>query len=273
MREIVFSVIVFLLSGAAFKFYKDSKQSELRYQSLIGITEEAVLLKGNILQLKTEYKKSEDLLAETSKKFKELKIEYDEKIKLVGSLGLSIKGRQTADSVIRIDETDSPEICYTEEGKLGLYSFRISQDLAVIKEEKTGKQRVVIKGYYILDPSVKSKWAGVPYQLIETTGEVKIDPTESQGPAGLIYFPLNLNLGINTGSQVLGTVTLLGLGRSKEDLDYKLLSIGAGYDGDKLRGLVTLVSARLVPDLLTNSYIGVDYSQDNKLSLSLSVGL
>jgi hypothetical protein len=273
MKEIVFSVLVFLLSGAAFKFYKDSKQSELRYQNLIGITEEAELLKGNILKLKTEYKRSEDLLAETNKKFKELKVEYDEKVKLVGNLGVSIKGRETSNSSIQIDEIDSPEICYLKEDKLGLYPFRISQDLALIKEDKTGKQKVVVKSYYILDPTVKSKWAGVPYQLVETTGEVRIDPTESLGAAGIIYFPLNLNLGINTSSQVLGTVTLLGLGRSKEDLDYKLLSVGAGYTGDKITGLVTLVSARLVPELLTNSYIGVDYSQDKKLSISLSVGL
>lgn len=268
--ELAVGLLLILVTG--FSYFK-YQSSESKYSELLGTTEELEVLKGNILKLKTEYLSTEELLKDTKKKFKELEIARTEKVKLVTELETRIKQAETTDSVIGINGVDSPEICYKKDDKLGLFPFTIRQDLALLKDSETGKERMLSQTYFILDPEVMSVWAGKPYKLTETVGVLKTDPREEKEKDKLLFLPLNLNLGLNSNINTSFTVTLLGLGPDKERLNLKFLSVGAGFTKDSIVGLVTLFSTKVWPTVLNNSYIGLDYQSDKRFGISFNVEL
>lgn len=268
--ELAVALLLTLVAGFSYLKYQSS---ESKYSELLGTTEELEVLKGNILKLKTEYLTTEELLKDTKKKFKDLELKKTEKVRLVTELETKIKQAETTDSVIGINGVDSPEICYKKEGKLGLFPFSIKQDLALLKDSETGRERMVSQTYYILDPEVLSVWAGKPYKLTETIGVLKTDPREAKEKDRLIFLPLNLNLGLNSNLNTSFTITLLGLGPDKERLNLKFLSVGAGFTKESIVGLVTLFSTKVWPTVLNNSYIGLDYQSDKRLGVSFNVEL
>lgn len=255
--------------------YKSLTTSKEKYTELLGTTTELKKLQDKMVQLKTEYLREAELKKEVQRKFDKLSIAYNEYVKSVSETVTDFKGRETSDSRISIEEESSPEICYTKEGKLGLFPFKITQEQALLKDSETGEERLISQAYYTLDPSVDSRWAGVDYKLSEIRGVVKTNPVvENKEYNGIIYLPLNLNLGANTSQRLTGTVTLLGVGRSNRDLDIKLLSPGLGYGVDKRTvGVLNLVSSVIKTRFTSNTYIGLDYQTDKKFAISLSAGL
>jgi len=278
MKTIQISLIVGILGGLGLGYYlfTPKDKTDNKFEELLGTTEEQKVLTDKILQLKTEYLREVALLQEVQERFTKLQIKVNERAELLASINSDIKGQVVTGRVVRLAGPDSPEICQiTDKDELELFSFSIKSDFAVLKDSETGRERAVSSTYYLLDPKVKSEWAGKPYKLDTTEGVFKTDPTVVlTEKTKWILIPQSVYFGLNTNQDLTLTTPLVGLGRDKGDLDIRVLGLGVTYNKvDKLRGMVNLFSVRLLPKTFNNSFYGLDVDNNKKLSISFSVGL
>lgn len=272
----ILAVALLLLGSYTGYQYLEAKGIERLNKRLLGTVEESKRLEGELLQLRTEYKTEKTLRDSLNKRLSKLKTKLTEKTKLVADLSVRLGGSTTGDNIVRIDGGDSPEICYAEENTLGVFGFDIETTVGLLRDTKTGKYRMVADSFYVLDKTVDSKWAGKRYQITQTKGELEVDPTNESFKLakGFQYLPLNLNLGINSDSKAILTTTLIGYGYRKQDLDFKLLSLGLAVGQDKkVVPYIDLLSIRPVPSFLTNTYLGIGYGKEDGFSLTISAGL
>ena len=165
-----------------------------------------------------------------------------------------------------------------------VYNHQIDVKTAISREEETGKYNVLSKADFILrsghrKPDGKN-WFGVPHPLNITGGTAFIDPTEPiNSPKRFHLWAPRYNFGVNANSAGFHPgigVSLAGYGRSKRDLDFKILEIGTQYE--KVDGIgLTLKPLLWRPfsDTLPNTYIGPGISYDKNghdFLFGLSVG-
>jgi len=278
LKAIQISAIVGLILGIVIGYYlfTSGKKEDKKFDELIGTTEEQKVLADKILQLKTEYLREEELLKSIKKEFNSLQVKVNEKAKLLASISAEVKGKVVTGRVVRLAGEDSPEVCQiTDKDELQLFSFSIKSDFAVLKDAETGRERAVSSTYYLLDPTVKSEWAGKPYKLDTTEGVFKTDPTVIlTEKTKWILIPQSVYFGLNTNQDLTLTTPIAGLGRNKGDLDWRVLGLGITYNKvDRLRGLLNIFSVRLLPKTFSNSFYGLDIDSNKKTSISFSVGL
>lgn len=278
MKAIQISLIVGILGGLGLGYYlfTPKDKTDNKFEELLGTEDEQRQLENKVLQLKTEYLREVALLQEVQERFTKLQIKVNERAELLASINSDIKGQVVTGRVVRLNGEDSPEVCQiTDKDELELFSFSIKSDFAVLKDSETGRERAVSSTYYLLDPKVKSEWAGKPYKLDTTEGVFKTDPTVvlTEKTKWLIV-PESVYFGLNTNQDLTLTTPLAGLGRDKGDLDWRVLGLGVTYNKvDKLRGLINIFSVRLLPKTFSNSFYGLDIDSNKKTSISFSVGL
>ena len=221
---------------------KERLQLEARYKALI-----------NTFQ---DYKQLTEYLAE-------LRINYRSKEKMLDKYAINwhkdLKGRQERVKAI----TD-------------IRAGGIKVETIHLKDDLTGRVRVISRAF------------GPDKEPIPLDGGIVIiDPQEPLAPhqaaKAWVWLPLNLNAGLAAAgakgaleSRLMADVTLVGYGRSKQNLDYKFAGIGGNYN--ELSGLglnITPASFRPMPNTLTNTYLGAGWyinSIENNYFINLSVG-
>jgi len=279
---------------------------EKRYAKLLEIREDGHPVDDSkAYQLATAYKEQVELAKQLATAWKEVAKERGERIKLTGETIVSVdKSKETQKgndyeflteqgkkgfslNEIRVAGTDSPPIGYVlvkKDGEVqkGTYAFEIHVESVQLKDDLTGKIRVVSRAFLVPKqnglagkrrPDLK-QWKDEPYQLPVTGGNVLIDPQEPIVPIikekGLVWWPMNLNVGLGvfsvngiTESRTMADVTLLGYGLSKQNLDWKFLNIGINHSNDYGIGMhLSPLTWRPAPDTLTNTYLGPGYWSD-----------
>ena len=309
------SVITLVLGVVfLFNFYTEKERQkqerlllEERYGRLIETETPGKLLKDSY-QLASIYKTQIDLEKEARQAWKELAIERGERIKLMGDVTVTLKDSVQKQSgpdyqfktpegtdgfilnELRIDGEDSPPIGYIMIKDDGMtfkknYKFQIKIENVQLKDDLTGKIRVVSRAYMVpLEAGLAEKrrpdfkdWTGERYPLAVTGGEVLIDPKEPLVPdfrkKDFIWWPMNLNVGFgvfsdtsgDTSAKLYADTNLFGYGFSKRDLDWKFLHLGVNYSDSRGVGANILpFTYRPIPGILVNTYVGPGYFLDSK---------
>lgn len=153
-----------------------------------------------------------------------------------------------------------------------LYNHEFKVYNAISRNEDTGIYTVLAKATYVLkSPSLKASkdnnWFNKEFELPITGGSAVIDPTEkNQSHPHLHLWAPHINGGLAAslgGGGVelrpLIDLSLAGYGPTKNDLDWKFLSLGIDTDSKFLYPGAHLypVSYRFFPSLLTNTYLSV----------------
>lgn len=175
-----------------------------------------------------------------------------------------------------------------------LFNHDVQIDSAIAVDDKTGKVTVYSKGFYILrEPSLadtdsssgKSSWKDVRYPLSITGGSLIFTPgappVSNQMP-NRMQWATHLNAGSFGGVNAAGfewgahaDITLAGYGKTKNDLDYKLLGFGVNANKDYLDFNVVPAYWRLanVLPLVSNVYVGPGVGVGSKgTSYFLTIG-
>lgn len=183
-----------------------------------------------------------------------------------------LKTRNFVYNEIRIAGKDSPPIGFLmikNDGRTykGNYSFKI-----VVKnlqtQNKRGEITVYSKAFLVAqEPGLAKKrrpdfknWVGEEFPLPIESGSVTVNKESFKTPKGFWTSP-KLNLGVSvyeSGAMPSASLSLFGYGRGKNDLDYKILSIGADF-GDSFSSTklsVMPVSFRPLPSFFANTYLG-----------------
>lgn len=310
----------------AYDYYQNKEQEKIerqaleeRYGKLINTTEESKVL-SYATQLATSYKEQAELAKEAKEAWRELAKEREERIKLISKSTISVPENveeqqgpdyefKTEDGTdgyalneLRIEGKDSPPIGYVMVRKDGRtykknYKFEIRVENVELKDDLTGKIRVLSRAYLIplengladkRRPDLK-KWEDEKYPLKITGGDVLVDPKEPLIPdireKGLVWWPLNLNAGFglyssqngSTSSKFYGDTNLFGWGINKRDLDWKLLQLGVNYSDSAGIGFQIMpFTYRVLPSILSNTYTGPGYFLQNFGSgyfLGVGIGL
>lgn len=195
---------------------------------------------------------------------------------------------------LRIEGKDSPPIGYILVKQNGEvlkknYNFQVRLESVQLKDDLTGKIRVVSRAFLVPQenglaedkrPDLK-KWKDEKYPLAVTGGETVVDPQEPiiniSKTKGFIPWTMNLNGGFgvygtsqaNLDTKAIVNTNLFGYGVSKQDLDWKILEVGADYSKTSGFGLNLMpFSYRPLPGTLTNTYIGpgVSFTPDGEKS-------
>lgn len=279
---------------------EDRKLLEDRYGKLTDTKEAYVQVNQQLAQLATLYKDQAELAKDVALAWKDLALERNERVKLTTETTVAIdsseekqeksdvtfsstSGKQGLSlNELRIEGKDSPPIGYISIKKDGEvlkknYKFEIRVESVEIKDDLTGKIRVISKAFLVpLEdgladkelPNLK-KWKGEKYPLKVTGGEIVVDPQEPLIPVnknkGFIPWTLNVNGGFglfgsskgDIDTKIIVDTNFFGYGYSKKDLDWKLLNVGINYNKSGGFGLqLSPFTYRPLPDILTNTYIG-----------------
>lgn len=270
-------------------------------------------------QLATAYKEQVQLTKDLALAWKDFSVERGERIKYNGQTTVSVdksaEKQQGNDyefltkegkngfslNELRVAGEDSPPIGYIlvkKDGQVtkGTYAFDIRIDSVQLKDDLTGKIRVVTRAFLVPKENGLAakrrtdlkKWEGEAYQLPVTGGEIHVDPHEPLVPTikerGLVWWPMNLNVGLglfsvngDTESRTMADTTLLGWGYSKQNLDFKILNVGINHSNSYgIGGHITPLTWRFAPDILVNTYSGIGYWSDadhDGYFLGIQVGL
>ena len=278
----------------------ERKLLEERYSKLIDTKTDFEQITAEVGQLSTLYEEQKKLAEDVSMVWKELVVEREERIKSSTTTVVTVDplAEKQTDSdytfktpngtkgytlnELRIAGKDSPAIGYVLIDNSGSvykknYKFEIRVESVQIKDDLTGKVRVVSRAYLVPQengladsrrPDLK-KWTGEKYALHVTGGETVVDPQEPVMPEiktqGWVPWALNLNGGFGVFGAKGGDLdtkatidtNLMGYGYSKRDLDWKLLQVGANYS--KVGGLgfhFMPFSYRPLKSVFTNTYLG-----------------
>lgn len=307
----VFSVLTLLGCLAfAYKWYHDveyertqREELEARYGRLVGTEESGESLGEGLYQLRTKYLEKSKLEKKGHREWLSLQVAQEERLKSLQKTVLGFGGstytQGKPDRVfhtlegtkgyemheIRLQGADSPPLGYVMLKKDGTiqkksYEIQIEVENARVKDDFTGKVRVVTKAYLIpqedgLAPRNSEKsWKGEKIPLEIKGGILEIDPIEPLVPVittkDFIWWTMNLNGGFGAFGEdgevvtrAILDVNLVGYGLSKRDLDWKFAHVGVNYSNEKGLGLhIMPFTYRPLPDILTNTYTGVGYYQD-----------
>lgn len=298
---------------------KALENTEKKYVDILGSEESSSEIDELKTQLAISYRNQQALVQELKQVWGTLLKERHERVKSLQDNQVAVGPKKTTKgksdythttpegtqsyiiNELRVNGPDSPPLGYVLVDNLGkvtkkAYKFKIKIESAQLKDDKTGKIRVISRAFLIPEedglagkrrPDFK-KWSNIPYPLKNVDGSVIIDPVEpvskSAKEKGLVKLPLNLNVGSGyfasnkvQGSKITGDITLLGYGRDKYDLDWKYFNLGINYSDSQGIGYhVVPAYYRPFPKTLTNTYLGVGYNwqpNDNQGFLGISVGL
>ena len=309
-------IIVTIIGAVLFAYskWRDANE-ERRFKDLIGTQTKYEQLTKYTAKLESNYK-SQDVLHEKAKKqWAEVSRSKDERIKLLSDatylIGRHVEKQDGPDyyfqtkkgtrnyilNELRLQGKDSPAIGYVmikNDGRTYKrnYKFEINvQNLQTIDED-TGRVKVYSKAFLIakerspLAKRVKGykDWHNLAYPLDITGGVAYIDPTMSSTRSKFQWWAPHLNGGVSLGAFGDGSnlrptfdISLSGYGKTKNDLDWKLLHLGANFNSEaKDVGLyIVPFSYRPFNKYITNTYIGpaISWDKDGRtFNLNINLG-
>jgi hypothetical protein len=277
----------------------ERKLLEERYGRLTDTKDDYVQVSANTAQLASLYKDQMELAKEVALAWRELAVERGERIKLntntIVTVDPKVERQTQSDYVfkspngsqgyelneLRIEGEDSPAIGYVltkDDGEVYKknYKFEIRVESVQLKDDLTGKIRVVSRAYLVplenglaetRRPDLK-KWKDEKFPLRVTGGETVIDPQEpiipEQTKKGWVPWTYNLNGGFGLfgsgkklDSKAMVDTNFAGYGYSKQNLDWKFLHLGVNYSNMGGLGFHFLpFTYRPFPEVLTNTYVG-----------------
>ena len=308
-------ILVTIIGVVLFTYskWRDANE-ERKYANLIGTQEKYEQLNKYTAKLESDYKSQKDLIKKASKDFAEYKRSSNERIKLLSDatylIGKHVQKQNGPDYLyttpkgtrnyllneIRIAGADSPAIGYIlikNDGRTYKrnYAFEIQVSSLQTIDEDTGRVKVISKAFLIpKENSLLAKrisgykdWKDIKYPLEITGGVAYIDPTMSNTRSKFQWWAPHINGGISMGSFGNGDnlrptldVSLSGYGKTKNDLDWKLLHLGTNFNAKaKDVGLyIVPFSYRPFNKFITNTYIGpaISWDKDGK-TFNLNVNL
>lgn len=296
-KDILVSLLAVI---SVYFFYKWMTEKQYLYEELIGQKESYIQINEKLAKLEVKYKNQKDLNKEQKKKFSEVILEKDEKIKVLSEsifthknktvkrMGSDLTKKNYVYNEIRLEGPDSPPVGWvmlSKDGNVrsGTYKFDIVVDNLQTVDTKTGRVKVYSQAYYVVkqdglanrsDSSLK-KWKNEKYPLKIIGGTAIVDPTEASKNTKKQFFiwAPRLGMGLNQtvdskGFRVVPNInmSLSGYGVSKNDLDYRFMEIGVGASSDFKNPQISIKPVIIRPiKRLPNTYIGpgVTYSPNS----------
>lgn len=299
-------ITVVLVAGLVWQAWENHKRKEKelllleeRYGRLVDTKAPYEQISGLVAQLSTAYKDQLELSKELALAWREIALEMGERVKSKTEtvVGVESKSQEQPKSdytfltpdgkqeysinELRINGYDSPPIGYVlvkNDGSVHKqnYKFEIRVENLQIKDDTTGKIRVVARAFLVpLEDGLAEekrtdfvKWKDKKYPLPIIGGETVVDPKEPLVPSnkipGFIWGTNNINAGFGLfgrSNRVFSKFTIdtnfAGYGVSKQDLDWKLLQAGVNFsDVDGFGFHLLPFSYRPLKNVFTNTYIG-----------------
>ena len=305
---------IFFMGMAIYEhFFGDSK-----YEELIGQVEKYKQINKNVAELEVKYEEQKKLNDELKAKFKEVELKNDERVKIIQQADFVLsKKRRTTDNadLIYIDKLGKQKYIYHElhlvsdDGSIGppigyvmifedgkvvskIYKHQIEVNSATIKDEKTGRYKIVNKANFILEQSglanrkdsSKKDWKNVKYPINIVSGTSLVNPIEKVEAKKIRFVDPHLDLGINNSFSKQAEfsvvpnvgISLSSYGRSKRDNSFRFFRFGVGYSSSKkIEATFSPIMyniAGTIP-ILTNTYIypNIGFSQTQKMTLGLGL--
>jgi len=308
---IIVTVAGFALWGYA--AWRDANE-ERKFAHLIGTKTKYEQLTKYTAKLESSYKDQKDLHARAKLDWSEVSKSKDERIKLLSDatylIGKHVQKQNGPDyyfetkrrtrnfllNELRIAGKDSPPIGFIlikHNGKTYKrnYKFEIVVKNLQTVDEKTGHIKVYSKAYLVAKEAGLAKkrrkdlknWKDVPYELPIIGGVALIDPTMPNATKHFMFWAPHINGGFALGADINGAFlrpsidfSIAGWGRSRNDLDFKILHIGLDIDTEfKKPGLhIAPFSYRPLENILTNTYVGpaIGWTEDG-INYQLNVNL
>lgn len=279
---IVLAIGLIIVGGLGYSFYKDKNAAESK---LIGMTDKYNQLDKWTAELEVGYLKEQALREKAQEGWeKELKRNKDlsDQLKAVADATFSVKSFElTQDKPDLVTDKELiQEVQFVDEhGKLGpvvgyvrienstgkTTSKVVDHDIqveALVTEGKDGQIEVLSKAYYVqrektLDGSIgKEDWVDKPWAIPITGGHIFINPDKPVGSETLkprfMTVP-HINGGLFVGASELGglesgghaDLSIFGYGKTKNDLDFKLIGVGANFSRDYMDINLVPVSYRI----------------------------
>ncbi len=298
----------------AYSAWRDANE-ERRFAELIGTKTKYEQLTKYTAKLESNYQSQTALHDKAKKQWGEVSRKKNERIKVLSDatylIGRHVEKQHGPDyyfetkrgtrnyliNEIRLQGKGSPAIGYIlikNDGRTYKrnYKFEINVQSLQTVDEKTGRIKVYSKAFLVakevspLKKRVKGydDWYNRPYPLEITGGVAYIDPTTPNTRSKFFLWAPHINGGssVSVGRGEVSIrpsidLSIAGYGKSKNDLDWKILHLGLDIDTNMKRPGVHIVpfSYRFWPSLLTNSYIGpgVGWAEDGmnyQLNLNLT---
>lgn len=300
------------LGWFAYRTYVRMNDAEQKYHDLIGKEDEFKRLSDYAASLERRYADEKALREKLEKEWAEEKSALEGRIKILASSTFSGKSKQSelrgADYVdpngkwsmfearfLRGTQA-GPPACWFQvykdgQGVTKVYDHRIQVNMAVSRRDDDGRYTILTKAAYILSEADiderykgKSGWRETAYPLEVTGGTATIDPTEQKDDPRFYWWAPHLNAGINFGVESGGFfsrptigASFLGYGASKNDLKWKFLNAGIGFDTKFSQFDLNLMPFLYRPfdAFITNTYVGPGISISSRGTgyfLGLSLG-
>lgn len=293
ISEIFFISIILGLGYMAYTFWGKAKEQESKFTNLIGTEEKYKQLTAYTAQLESAYKNQTDLRAKEAAMFKEVMVKKDIQIKALSESIFQMDAKtltQTGPDYkdpngdyevyeLPLNGAGSPPIGYISLKKNGSvtkenYAFNIKVEVLQTVNQQTGKVEVYTKAFFIergdsnsdLPGLQKQVWLGKEFPLNIVGGTAEIDPEVARtDPEKLQLWAPRLNGGFNVGADVGGAfirpnmnLSLSGYGRSRNDLKWKFVGIGASADTKLSHFGLDLIpfTYRPLESILSNTYVG-----------------
>jgi uncharacterized protein YjiS (DUF1127 family) len=274
--------------GLVYRMYRGRQDSERRYQDLVGKSEELQRLSDYVVVLERQYKTQDALKDLAIKRWQKEAEALKRRIKMLVDSSFTMGGDEQVPGEFRDGEwsvyeaklgkqgDDSPPVCRFRVRKSDVrsqvYNYEISVDVAVSRDESSGKYMVLTKaGFVLRDRDASEEFAGRAgwrnryYPLNVSGGTASIDPTEPEGVSRFRWWAPHLNGGVAFGvasGQFVAVpnfgLSISGYGQTDRDLKWKILSVGLGYDpaARSLEADLYPFLYRPFDKLLTNTYVG-----------------
>lgn len=290
MRIIYALIIILFPAGFACGIFYSQLEINSLNDSLIGQKESYKQITDNLASLEVEYKNQSDIIKSYEK---ELSLKSDGQILGVSKSTFGVKGKSFTEQT----GAGSYEIYLPNGDKKGpalgivilgnLVTVRVyDHDYEIVqtteKDKKTGRYKVLAKGYYILKEG-SSEWKNKKFPLNVTGGSVVIDPTLGVLGKKKVHFKPRITAGLEWLKKdvlVSGMVFPISYGESPDVSDFRFL--GIGLSGNKSSGIHVVASPvsmnlKKIIKPLRNTYIGpaidIDGSGNIGFGAVLQLGL
>jgi hypothetical protein len=265
--QMLIIVTVVGLAFWAYKAWRDANE-ERKFAELIGTKEKYEQLTAYTAKLESDYREQGDLHERARSEWKDVARTKDERIKLLSDatylIGRHVEKQNGPDyyfetkrktrnyvlNELRIQGEDSPPIGYImikHDGRTYKrnYKFEVVVKNLQTVDEETGHIKVYAKAFLVqkeaspLKKRVKDykDWKDISYPLEITGGVAYVDPTMPNTRKKFHFWTPHVNGGFSAGSDIDGVFlrptvdfSVAGWGRSRNDLDFKILH--AGFDND-----------------------------------------
>ena len=268
---------------------------KILHQELIGQKQKYHQLSAHAASLGVEYMSQKDLIVAINDKFSKEKNALKGNIKILSNQVFQTNHSKRTLKKFDVEnaEVALSEISYENGPPLGyiaiyrtsditseMYKHEISVNTVVSKETKTGKYTIISKADFILkeEPKVESskKWFNKPFPLNITKGTAMIDPTEEiiMKPEFYWWNPkFNLSVAVREKLSVGVSASLMGYGVGRNDLDFKIVTLGLQKINDEVDISIVPFSFRPVKKVLPNTYLGIGKFLNSNWFLGLEVSL